>query len=68
MPQHGLSTAANWWPARNHTPPSINEQEFTIFKQEQDGLACTSCLHGYTSSSTRAELLGVITALLAPMP
>eukprot|EP00973_Karenia_brevis_P014818 2022393-Karenia_brevis.AAC.1 len=68
MPQYGLSTAASWWPARTHTPPSINEHDLTISKQEQDGLACISCLHGYTSSSTRAELLGVITALLAPLP
>eukprot|EP00973_Karenia_brevis_P021804 2998799-Karenia_brevis.AAC.1 len=68
MPQYGLSTAANWWPARLSIPPSVNEQECTMPQQKQNGLACISCLHGYTSSSTRAELLGVLTALLAPIP
>eukprot|EP00973_Karenia_brevis_P077240 10730199-Karenia_brevis.AAC.1 len=68
MPKFGLSTAASWWPNRTLIPPSTHELEFALPHQQHDGLACTSYLRGFTSSSTRAELLGVIIALLAPTP
>eukprot|EP00973_Karenia_brevis_P009766 1318864-Karenia_brevis.AAC.1 len=68
MPTFGLSTAASWWPNRDYISTSSQELEFALPHPQHDGLACTGYLRGFISSSTRAELLGVIIALLAPIP
>eukprot|EP00973_Karenia_brevis_P023595 3251047-Karenia_brevis.AAC.1 len=44
------------------------EKDFAIMKQETTGLSASAALHGYKSSSTRAELMGAIIALLSPYP
>eukprot|EP00973_Karenia_brevis_P004810 661493-Karenia_brevis.AAC.1 len=46
----------------------VLEQEYSVVKQQSSGVSAAVGLHGYTSSSTRAELMGAIIAILSPHP
>eukprot|EP00973_Karenia_brevis_P041352 5722898-Karenia_brevis.AAC.1 len=66
-PEFGFSTAPVWWPGRqlDQSPLSDLEYYYTEEKQETNGLATSSFINGYDSSSSRAELLGLILALFS---
>eukprot|EP00973_Karenia_brevis_P044690 6188490-Karenia_brevis.AAC.1 len=67
-PQFGLSTCATWWPHRRLHDDDQLEQEFSVVKQQSAGVSASVGLQGYQSSSTRAELMGAIIAILSSHP
>ncbi len=64
-PVFGLGAAGVWWPKRSLQAQAMatGEYELGIEKQEDDGVQICTCLPGFGSSSTRAEIGAGILAL-----
>ena len=64
-PIYGLGAAGVWWPGRKAVNDvlSVGEEELGVCTQEEDGLSICTCLPGFGSSSTRAEIGAGIVAL-----
>ena len=69
-PHLGLASAAVWWPGRQlaTSPLSQLEQDMSVDRQRSDGFELLTFLDGPTSSSSRAELAGLIVALFSSLP
>ena len=67
QPTDGIATAAVWWPNRT-MPMSTLEYDYGLCEQRSLGMAIMGYLGGYTSSSSRIELLGVILSLFSDQP
>eukprot|EP00973_Karenia_brevis_P092953 12414858-Karenia_brevis.AAC.1 len=70
MPTFGLATAGILQLERqlNTLPLTSSEIQFAAHKECRDGVESSLYLSGLPSSSTRAELLGLLGALLIPQP
>eukprot|EP00973_Karenia_brevis_P038927 5374199-Karenia_brevis.AAC.1 len=62
-----LSAAGVWWPDRA-SPIGVLEQEYMHHCSCANGLEGWTALAGPSTSSTRAEVLGLNLALLSPLP
>ena len=66
-----LSGAGIWWPKRNVKDQPINENE-TCYTHDgyftDDGLKLYSAIKGLKGSSTRAEIIAIMIALLSDIP
>eukprot|EP00973_Karenia_brevis_P049929 6932497-Karenia_brevis.AAC.1 len=69
-PVFGLASAGVWHPGRTADNGSLSmlEDEFSLCCFKSDGLEISAYLDGIPSSSTRAELVGLIIALYSPGP
>ena len=69
-PHFCLMTAGVWHPARlpEHSALAPLEQHFAEVNWCDGGLELAASLTGWGASSTRAEILGLILAALAPFP
>ena len=67
QPVYGLATAAVWWPGRV-SPPTALEHDYAWCEVRSLGRAFLGYLGGFSSSSSRIELLGTILAVFSDQP
>ena len=70
LPMYSLTSAGIWWPERDvqNYPLSNLEEDSARHVQRKSGLELLSFLNGPISSSSRAELLGLIVTIMSKLP
>ena len=69
-PQYSLTSAGIGWPHRTLTDAPLTplERDMTVERERADAVELLTFLDGPTSSSSRAELSGLIVALFSSLP